>query len=118
MKGEINGGKDTCQGDSGGPLFAKSSLNKYVLAGITSFGILCALPNYPGVYTRVSYYLDWIDDQKRTPEIFDFIANTTSFFTSKSFVINNSNSFDKCSTSFILFNSLFIISYRKLNSLT
>jgi secreted trypsin-like serine protease len=43
------GGKDTCQGDSGGPLAQGSSL-----IGITSFGTGCALPEFFGVYTRVS----------------------------------------------------------------
>jgi secreted trypsin-like serine protease len=32
----------------------------WVLAGITSYGIGCALPNHAGVYTRVSTYIDWI----------------------------------------------------------
>ena len=64
FQGEINGGKDTCQGDSGGPLYySETSLNKYVLAGITSYGYQCGLPNYPGIYTRVSYYMNWINDQ-------------------------------------------------------
>ncbi|UJR27560.1 hypothetical protein I4U23_008842 [Adineta vaga] len=53
------GGKDTCQGDSGGPLMSFSD-NRWVLVGLTSYGTGCALPNYPGVYTRVSYYVDWI----------------------------------------------------------
>ena len=63
IKGEYNGGKDTCQGDSGGPLYVQDEINgvtKYVLAGIVSYGVECAKPNYPGIYTRVSYYLDWI----------------------------------------------------------
>ncbi len=41
--GEINGGKDTCQGDSGGPLYVKETINgktKYVVAGLTSFGLI------------------------------------------------------------------------------
>merc|ERR1712033_9274 len=47
----------SCQGDSGGPL----SCNTNTLAGVTSFGIVgCA--GAPGVYTRVSNYLDWINN--------------------------------------------------------
>lgn len=49
-------GKDTCGGDSGGP-----ALNtKGDIVGITSFGIGCARPEYPGVYTRVSFFNEWI----------------------------------------------------------
>jgi len=31
-----------------------------VLTGITSFGIGCARKNFPGVYTRIASYKDWI----------------------------------------------------------
>jgi len=48
------------QGDSGGPLmfFIK---NQYYLMGIVSRGPkICGEPGYPGIYTRVSYFMDWI----------------------------------------------------------
>ncbi|XP_053348809.1 plasma kallikrein-like [Clarias gariepinus] len=54
-EGEI----DSCDGDSGGPLVCQDESTWY-LTGITSWGLDCAKPNIPGVYTRVSYYVPWI----------------------------------------------------------
>ena len=39
--GNYSGGADTCQGDSGGPLYVLDTVGgkqKYVLAGVTSYG--------------------------------------------------------------------------------
>jgi secreted trypsin-like serine protease len=59
--GSINNNiEDTCQGDSGGPLFIKDSENKNWLYGITSWGNGCGEKYYPGVYTNVTYFYDWI----------------------------------------------------------
>jgi len=52
-------GKDACQGDSGGPLIMPKSENFYLI-GIVSYGYKCAEPGFPGVYTKVSLYVDWI----------------------------------------------------------
>ncbi|KAM6959267.1 transmembrane protease serine 9-like, partial [Aplochiton taeniatus] len=60
--GLLAGGKDSCQGDSGGPLVIQQS-QVWIQVGIVSFGIGCALPDYPGVYTRVSQYQTWINTQ-------------------------------------------------------
>ena len=57
--GAVAGGRDSCQGDSGGPLFVVRD-DIYVQAGIVSFGEGCARPGIPGVYTRVTSYVDWV----------------------------------------------------------
>lgn len=55
-------GEDTCQGDSGGPLFLKGdTIEEDSLVGIVSWGYDCA-GTMPGVYTRISYFYDWIVD--------------------------------------------------------
>lgn len=62
--GLLQGGKDACQGDSGGPFLCRNpnSPDQWYLAGIVSHGEGCARPNEPGVYTRISLYMDWIYD--------------------------------------------------------
>ncbi|XP_063830280.1 prostasin-like [Ostrinia nubilalis] len=74
--GKLAGGVDACQGDSGGPLPQiierplqikiplppTTTGRMYYIVGVTSFGIGCALPNLPGIYTRVSSFIDWVED--------------------------------------------------------
>ncbi|XP_075927875.1 trypsin-like [Petromyzon marinus] len=58
--GYLEGGMDFCQmrspkGDFGGPVVCNGQLQV-----IVSWGRGCALPNYPGVYTKVCNYNSWI----------------------------------------------------------
>ncbi|XP_055904067.1 trypsin-1 [Eupeodes corollae] len=55
--GFVNGGIDSCWADSGGPLVTKDNL----LVGVVSTGIGCARPGLPGIYTRVSKYIGWME---------------------------------------------------------
>lgn len=43
------------QGDSGGPFVCGGQS-----VGIVSWGLGCARPDFPGVYTQTSYFVDWI----------------------------------------------------------
>ncbi|CAH1955572.1 unnamed protein product [Acanthoscelides obtectus] len=62
--GWTTGEKDACQGDSGGPLMhgriEEEDIQRYYQIGVVSFGFKCAEPNFPGAYTRVTYFIDWI----------------------------------------------------------
>ncbi|XP_073968006.1 trypsin alpha-3-like [Bombus fervidus] len=49
--------KGHCDGDSGGPLMVNGKLH-----GIVSWSMNCANVVYPSVYTRVSSYLNWINE--------------------------------------------------------
>uniref|UniRef100_A0A7N8WTR5 Peptidase S1 domain-containing protein n=1 Tax=Mastacembelus armatus TaxID=205130 RepID=A0A7N8WTR5_9TELE len=74
--GALAGGKDACYGDSGGPMVSKQG-SVWVQSGIVSFGIGCARPNLPGVYSRVSRYESWINSHISTdkPGFVEFISS-------------------------------------------
>lgn len=80
-----DGKRDACQGDSGGPLMwsrqqqrnafhhspalgvesgarqpSYRAAEKWYQLGLVSFGHGCANSQFPGVYTRISYYMPWI----------------------------------------------------------
>lgn len=53
--------EDSCSGDSGGPLMVQEGgSTPMYLKGIVSFGTRRCGKGFPGVYTDVAYYIDWI----------------------------------------------------------
>ncbi|KAM5140450.1 urokinase-type plasminogen activator [Mantella aurantiaca] len=52
---------DACKGDSGGPFICQQN-DQMVLYGVISWGDGCAKENKPGVYTRMTNYLGWIEE--------------------------------------------------------
>ncbi|CAK1594182.1 unnamed protein product [Parnassius mnemosyne] len=64
--GYKNGGRDACQGDSGGPLMqpiwnSKKFVTHFYQIGVVSYGKRCAEAGFPGVYTRVTHFVPWLE---------------------------------------------------------
>lgn len=57
--GVPGGGVDSCQGDSGSPLVIDVA-GAPVLGGLTSVGFECARADYPGIFTRVTTFIPWL----------------------------------------------------------
>ncbi|CAF4939602.1 unnamed protein product [Pieris macdunnoughi] len=62
--GSRGSNQDTCEGDSGGPLQVSHPIVccMHWVFGITSWGKWCGIAGEPSIYTRLQYYLPWIEE--------------------------------------------------------
>ncbi|KAI5609289.1 complement factor I [Silurus asotus] len=67
--GDLEGHVDSCQGDSGGPLVCKDESGVSYVWGIVSWGENCGEAGFPGVYTQVAHYFEWIRENTGWPAI-------------------------------------------------
>lgn len=64
--GKLEGGDGLCYGDSGSPLVqvnGKGSLELLGVASWTASPVGCGLPNAPSVYTKISEFVEWIENK-------------------------------------------------------
>ena len=61
------GGDDSCAGDSGGPFFVQTGDDQFAQVGIVSWGRGCGRRRQYGVYTRLSYFSEFIQDNLPPP---------------------------------------------------
>ncbi len=59
-------GKDSCTGDSGAPLVVPDGSGGFKQVGVVSFGgspeQACDVPEFPGVFVKVSNFVSWIQE--------------------------------------------------------
>ncbi|XP_068611871.1 complement factor I [Brachionichthys hirsutus] len=70
--GDLDGSVDSCQGDSGGPLVCVDEVGVSYLWGIVSWGERCGHSGFPGVYTEVAHYFEWVRHHTGWPAVTKF----------------------------------------------
>ena len=91
----INGQTDACGGDSGGPLVCKSGFTWW-MTGVVSYGPrICGSPGWPGIYTRVGYFIDWINENLDKSFPTTTTSTTTTAMTTNT--VPGTYFLDKCS---------------------
>jgi len=66
---EVGENVGVCSGDSGGPLNLQEGPGQYMTVGVASFvsSAGCESEIFPHVYSRVTYYMDWISENTGIP---------------------------------------------------
>ncbi|XP_036429191.1 serine protease 28 isoform X1 [Colossoma macropomum] len=101
-------GKGICQGDSGGPLQCKQG-SVWVQAGITSFGVPCAV-GFPEVFARVSEFQTWITQNTAGSSVGFVTFSSTGTDTDSSYVCPNTTASSAAATpKASLFSSLLVL---------
>jgi hypothetical protein len=59
--------QDSCNGDSGNALFRELRDGRFVAVGTVSYGEGCALPGFPGVYSRLLALQSWVQSVVKVP---------------------------------------------------
>lgn len=59
--GPLTGGVSPCNEDLGSSLLSRNTTGAHFLAGIVSLPQGCGASGYPGSYTLVSLYINWIN---------------------------------------------------------
>ncbi len=96
-------------GDSGGPIHQWVG-DHWIQVGIVSFGKGCADAENPGIYTRLSFYHDWLDSNtdETGPITYGSITTTvTSETTTTSCIVGGS--IDGCGAADMIEINLFFI---------
>jgi trypsin len=70
----VDGGEDSCYGDSGGPLMVPDG-EDWLQIGIVSTGQDCARRPFPGIYTEVAAYPDFVGRYLDPDEVPDRVTN-------------------------------------------
>ncbi|MDP5032059.1 trypsin-like serine protease [Paraglaciecola sp.] len=92
---QATSGKGSCQGDSGGPLVIQTGTGPEQV-GLVSWGIGCAAAGYPGVFTRVAEFTDWLNAIQTGIAItqsFDFGVSPSGVSQSATLQLTNNSDF-------------------------
>lgn len=77
-------------GDSGGPIHQWLD-DHWEQVGIVSYGTGCALASHPGVYTRLSFYTEWIQSIVNGENFTNTTTTTTITSSSNHWSLSTSN---------------------------